>query len=395
MQGAHRRSLGFLGLVPGCLLSIACASSGTGITGLGDQQGGQKSTAGASSATGSTNSSGPGGGASSSASSTDGSAGDTSTFGGAPAAGSGNSSADGGTSGGATDGGASAGGTSNAVTNGGAVIGNGGSNIGGASTANGGVAQAGNAANGGSAQAGSVGATGGKATGVAGSNTSQAGTGPTVDTCGNSVQDGDETGVDCGGSCAPAKRCAIDSSCVVARDCTTTTCLSGKCAAPIVVAKTSQCDASNGCPGTGNALKTRIKVLNVGTSNLDLKGLEVRYYFTDENSAAGTPVAEVYDKSISTFTISVVAMTTPTATADSYVRLLYSAGTLVPDLNRVCERGENTDCAEFDFSIHSNDWGGTPYDSTNDYSYIPSVSLINNGNITVQRGDEIIWGTPP
>jgi hypothetical protein len=260
----------------------------------------------------------------------------------------------------------------------------------------------GGAAKGGATGSGTKTGTGGAKTsgaggksGVAGAiSIAHAGSVAAGSTCGNSEKDGDETDVDCGGSCAPAARCAVGQACVTAKDCTTTTCLSKACAAPIVVVKTSGCAGGTAtCTAPAGSLQAKIQVLNVSSSSLNLKGLEIRFYFTDE--VGTTPVVEIFDKSISTFTLTVEPMTTPTATATHYVKAVYSAGAIVPDLNRICDRGDtNMDCADFTFSLHTKDYQGS-YDPSNDYSFIPSQSVINNGNITVHQGTEIIWGTPP
>ena len=48
--------------------------------------------------------------------------------------------------------------------------------------------------------------------------------------CENAVKDGDETGVDCGGSCNEAYRCANSLPCSVGRDCISGKCSGGYCA---------------------------------------------------------------------------------------------------------------------------------------------------------------------
>lgn len=81
---------------------------------------------------------------------------------------------------------------------------------------------------------GPVGVTGQAATGAGGSSSSGAGgeggaggdsgTGPTSD-CVDGTQDGDETGIDCGGSC---KKCDGE-ACLAAPDCTSGFCVDGVC----------------------------------------------------------------------------------------------------------------------------------------------------------------------
>ncbi|MFM2152179.1 MAG: hypothetical protein RL199_614, partial [Pseudomonadota bacterium] len=51
-------------------------------------------------------------------------------------------------------------------------------------------------------------------------------------TCSDQLRDGDETAVDCGGTCArdQARRCAVAAACLFASDCTSGVCTKGKCA---------------------------------------------------------------------------------------------------------------------------------------------------------------------
>jgi hypothetical protein len=266
------------------------------------------------------------------------------------------------------------------------------SSAGGMSAATGGT----NAANGGTqASGGRSSATGGKAATGGASWQNVAGANGAGSTCGNSTLDGDETDVDCGGSCAPLARCGAGMACKIGRDCTTSSCRASVCEAPIVIVKNAGCvGASATCPATASTLQAKVQVLNVGTAALSLKGMEVRYYYTDEASTSGTPTVEVYDKSIDTFTIALKAMTTPVSKADHYVSIAYSAGSIIPDLNRVCDRGDNADCAEVTFAIHTANYTGS-YDPSNDYSFVPSTSVGNNGNITVYQDGTLIWGTAP
>jgi hypothetical protein len=315
-----------------------------------------------------------------------------------------------GTQGGFTSGGASSSGSADGGTpNGG--VGNGGSanggtltSEGGTSATNGGVStgkggtstgKAGSPSKGGAAQGGAKngGAAGKSAAG--GSSTGQAGAVAAGSTCGNATQDGDETDIDCGGSCAPSYRCGVGAACTDGSDCTTSSCIAKVCTEPTVVVKNAGCvGSSTNCPSVGSTLQAKIQMINVGTASLSLKGVEIRYYFTDENSASGAPVIEVYDKSITTYDISIVAMTTATATADKYVKIAYTAGSIDPDLNRVCERSNPPDCADITFAIHSANYQGN-YDPSNDYSFVPSPALVNNSQITVHQGGSVIWGTPP
>jgi hypothetical protein len=88
---------------------------------------------------------------------------------------------------------------------------------------------------------------------------------PTTDTCHDRVLDGDETAIDCGGSCQP---CGYDAACVVASDCQTGACDQQICRMPTCsdgiqdgletgvdcggdgcpLCPGQQCETSNDCP---------------------------------------------------------------------------------------------------------------------------------------------------
>jgi hypothetical protein len=141
-------------------------------------------------------------------------------------------------------------------------------------------------------------------------------------------------------------------------------------------------------------MSAKLQVLNTGTENLPLKGIEIRYYYTDEVASLGTPVVEVDDRAPSDVTVTLVEMTTPTETADHYVKITYATSSLVPDANRKCDRTTPPECAEVSFRVHLSSYEGT-YDPSNDYSFVPSPSVGNNGLITVLQNGTVIWGTPP
>ena len=50
-----------------------------------------------------------------------------------------------------------------------------------------------------------------------------------VPTCNDGIKNGDETDVDCGGTCLPTKQCGEGSRCINPWDCITTVCISNIC----------------------------------------------------------------------------------------------------------------------------------------------------------------------
>ncbi|HMA93693.1 MAG TPA: cellulose binding domain-containing protein [Polyangiaceae bacterium] len=269
--------------------------------------------------------------------------------------------------------------------------------------------------------------------------TNVAGAGPT---CTNQEKDEGESDVDCGGICAPNTRCEVGSACFTARDCYSGSCVGEKCATPLVIIKNAGCvSQTTKCPVVAQDMRVRIQMMNVSGAPLDIKGMEIRYYFTNEAAVAPetptdpvTPVdpevpaspessavpaasaevppetptavapgaeARVDDNSFSTikggaFTVSIVKMETATATADHYISIKITGGTIAADVNRVCDRSAAaTDCAELEMNIHTVNYAKGSFDPSNDYSFVPASGYVNNLNITVHKGDDILWGTPP
>ena len=61
--------------------------------------------------------------------------------------------------------------------------------------------------------------------------------------CSDGMKNGDETAVDCGGSCVPEKRCPINEACAIDDDCTTANCAAQTCAtAPCPSSPPSNCE---------------------------------------------------------------------------------------------------------------------------------------------------------
>jgi hypothetical protein len=60
---------------------------------------------------------------------------------------------------------------------------------------------------------------------------------PLAATCTDGVQNGNETGVDCGGPCSPAKKCGVGAGCSAATDCST-----GYCAASSLTCADGECE---------------------------------------------------------------------------------------------------------------------------------------------------------
>jgi cysteine-rich repeat protein len=73
--------------------------------------------------------------------------------------------------------------------------------------------------------------------------------------CTDALKNGDETGVDCGGSCAPTRQCATNGGCLVAMDCASGVCTANKCVAAAcgdgIQQMNEGCDDGNQTNGDG------------------------------------------------------------------------------------------------------------------------------------------------
>ena len=77
----------------------------------------------------------------------------------------------------------------------------------------------------------------------------------TSEACTDGLKDGNETGVDCGGSCAPTRQCTTGGGCAVGGDCQSGVCTAGACVAGRcgdgIQQPNEGCDDGNGVNGDG------------------------------------------------------------------------------------------------------------------------------------------------
>lgn len=220
--------------------------------------------------------------------------------------------------------------------------------------------------------------------------------------CSNAEKDAGETDVDCGGTCAPARRCEAGQGCATALDCYSSSCIDSVCKDPTVIIKNAGCigtTATTKCPTPAQDMRVRIQMMNVTSKTLDVDGYEMRYYFTDETAPDPGAEARVDDKSLNTtnYSVSIVAMETPVPGADHYISVKLVKATIAPDVNRQCDRSaDNTDCAELEMNVHAVNYAQIMMDPSNDYSFVPASGYVNNVKITVHnKSGQLVWGIPP
>ncbi len=140
--------------------------------------------------------------------------------------------------------------------------------------------------------------------------------------------------------------------------------------------------------GTTTAMSQGIRphydIYNNGTSAQSLTELTVRYYFTADTSQSQTYNCDYALIGCTLIQGKFVTMATPTTTADHYLEISFTGGSIAP--------GGNTGEIQ-------NRFQGTNFVSmtqTNDYSFDATKTAYADWmNVTVYRNGTLIWGMEP
>ncbi|WP_034263654.1 cellulose binding domain-containing protein [Actinospica robiniae] len=125
-----------------------------------------------------------------------------------------------------------------------------------------------------------------------------------------------------------------------------------------------------------------LTVVNNGSSAVSLSTVAIRYYFTED----GHPYSfacEWAQIGCANLTGSIVAMATPTATADHYLEIDFTGGSLAA--------GAST--GDLQLRLTRTDWGAV--NQADDYSFANQSSYAANGDITLSVGGSVVSGTAP
>ncbi|RIX51557.1 hypothetical protein D3P08_16775 [Paenibacillus nanensis] len=148
---------------------------------------------------------------------------------------------------------------------------------------------------------------------------------------------------------------------------------------------------------TGNNAKTssitpKFKITNQSKSDISLKDIKIRYYFTadfakDEEKAFAIgfySLVKWRSLSASDVTTAFVKMPVPAAQADHYLEVGFKeqAGVIKP-----------TEVLTFSGWMNKSDWSS--FDQTNDYSYPNSSSEAESVKTVVYQAGEPVWGAEP
>ena len=139
---------------------------------------------------------------------------------------------------------------------------------------------------------------------------------------------------------------------------------------------------------TSNQLYPRFRVINTGTSGIDLANLKLRYYYTKDGSQAQTFnvdwAANVYTGLPSGSVIGSFVSASGTNT-DTYLEISFtgSAGTLAPGAT-----------LEVQTRVNKSDWSN--YNQANDYSFnATATTFVDWSKVTGYISGSLKWGTAP
>ncbi|MDF2589503.1 MAG: Mannan endo,4-beta-mannosidase, Cellulose 1,4-beta-cellobiosidase [Anaerocolumna sp.] len=142
----------------------------------------------------------------------------------------------------------------------------------------------------------------------------------------------------------------------------------------------------NGNTGaTTNGISPKFKLVNTGTTDINLSNVKLRYYYTingDVSQSFWCDWASIGSENVKS---QFVKLTAPTASADYYLEISFtaSAGTL--------KAGQS---AEVQGRFSKSNWSN--YTQTDDYSFNASSNqYVNSDKVTGYINNELVWGIEP
>jgi cellulose binding protein with CBM3 domain len=136
---------------------------------------------------------------------------------------------------------------------------------------------------------------------------------------------------------------------------------------------------------TTQEIRPHFEIMNNGTSSQDLSALTLRYWYTADGSTSQAFDCDYALVGCSLVQATFVAMTTPTATADHYMEVSFTGGSVMAA----------SGSGEIQTRFHDTNYAVT-FTQTNDYSFNGSdAAYAQWSQVTLYRGGTLVWGVEP
>ncbi|WP_329525106.1 glycoside hydrolase family 6 protein [Streptomyces sp. NBC_01462] len=133
-----------------------------------------------------------------------------------------------------------------------------------------------------------------------------------------------------------------------------------------------------------NGVRPGLKLVNGGSSTVDLSKVTIRYWFTGESSSAGYQTfCDWAQLGCSTVKTSVSAVSPSRTGADHYLEVGFTSGSLAA----------GADSGDLQLRMAKSDWSN--FDESDDYSRGANSSYSDAAKVTVYVAGTLVWGTEP
>lgn len=126
-----------------------------------------------------------------------------------------------------------------------------------------------------------------------------------------------------------------------------------------------------------------LKVVNTSGATLSLNQVTLRYYFTADANVSYVFACAWAVIGCGNLTGTVSALGNPTSTADHYLQIAFTGGTLAA----------GADTGDIQLRLYRSDWQNV--NQANDYSYANQSSYVTSTTVTGYRAGALVWGTEP
>lgn len=194
------------------------------------------------------------------------------------------------------------------------------------------------------------------------------------------TKNGTETDMDCGGSCAPVRRCALNSMCKVDDDCQSGACVGSLCSDGW---KVQYQYYSAGVGWSGQSFQ----IVSLGGKSIPLSSMKIHYWFTaDGQTLVSPPACFTFSGGCANVMLKFVAVSPPLSEADTYLEVSFTT-------SNTLAAGASSGMVTTGF--HGSSF--TAFTFTNDYSANAATTTWKDAPLVTlyDENGNLIWGTEP